>query len=259
MFKKFFKKNNTLEKSINNFKNKDFTKVPKHVAIIMDGNGRWAKEKKLPRINGHYEGMKRVEKIAVYASKIGIEYLTLYAFSTENWNRPKEEVKFLMSLPEKMFNFFLPSLMKENIQINTIGDISSLPEHTRKVVNNAVYETRNNTGLKLIFALNYGARTEILNAVKKVAIDYKNSVIKLDNINNSIFSNYLETRSYPDPDLLIRTSGGQRISNFLLWQIAYSEFVFSKVYWPDFSEEEFNNSLVQFQNRDRRYGGLNEN
>lgn len=241
--------------------NKNYTelkKIPEHVALIMDGNGRWAKKRGLARVKGHYEGMQTVKKITKFASKLNIKYLTLYAFSTENWSRPKQEVSYLMDLPEKMFSSFMPELMENNVQINVIGDINGLPENTQKAVNNAIEETKNNTGLKLIFALNYGSKKEILDGVKNIAQLVKEDKISLDDINDELLSSNLYTKDYPDPDLLIRTSGEQRISNFLLWQIAYSEFLFVDVAWPDFTEDEFYKALLVYQNRDRRYGGLNE-
>lgn len=253
MFNIFSKKNKNLVTTV------ELKKIPKHVAIIMDGNGRWAKKRNLPRVKGHYEGMQTVKKITKYASKLGIEYLTLYAFSTENWSRPKQEVNYLMDLPEKMFSSFMPELMENNVKVQVIGDIDKLPESTRKSVLGAIRETENNTGLKLIFALNYGSKTEILHAVKHIANEVNNQTISIDDITEELLSNYLYTASYPDPDLLIRTSGEKRISNFLLWQIAYSEFIFVDCAWPDYNEDEFYKSLLEYQSRDRRFGGLNEN
>ena len=250
----FFKKNRLEEK----IEEKKLKKIPTHVAIIMDGNGRWAKKRNMPRVKGHYEGMQTVKKITKYASKLGIKYLTLYAFSTENWARPKEEVNYLMDLPEKMFSSFMPELMENNVKVEVIGVIEKVPENTRKAVNDAIEQTRNNTGLKLIFALNYGSKDEIISAVKTIASDVKSDKYNIEEITEQTLSRNLFTANTPDPDLLIRTSGEQRISNFLLWQIAYSEFIFTKVAWPDFTEEEFYSSLLEYQNRDRRYGGLNE-
>lgn len=234
-------------------------KIPTHIAIIMDGNGRWAKKRNMPRIKGHYEGLQTVKKITKYASKLGVKYLTLYAFSTENWARPKEEVNYLMSLPEKMFTSFMPELMENNVKVEVIGKINELPDNTKKSVLDAIEQTKNNSGLRLIFALNYGSKDEMLTAIKKIAEDIKENKYDVDSIDEELISNNLYTRNTPDPDLLIRTSGEQRISNFLLWQIAYSEFIFTKVAWPDFTEEELYKSLLEYQSRDRRYGGLNEN
>ena len=251
----FFKKNRLEEK----IEEKKLKKIPTHVAIIMDGNGRWAKKRNMPRVKGHYEGMQTVKKITKYASKLGIQYLTLYAFSTENWARPKEEVSYLMDLPEKMFTSFMPELMENNVKVEVIGVVEKLPENTRKAVEDAVEQTKNNTGLKLIFALNYGSKDEIVTAVKRIAQGAANNEYKVEEIDEQLISDNLFTKDTPDPDLLIRTSGEQRISNFLLWQIAYSEFIFTKVAWPDFVEEEFYKALLESQSRDRRFGGLNEN
>lgn len=225
----------------------------------MDGNGRWAKKRNMPRVKGHYEGMQTVKKITKYASKLGIQYLTLYAFSTENWARPKEEVSYLMDLPEKMFMSFMPELMENNVKVEVIGVVEKLPESTRKAVEDAIEQTKNNTGLKLVFALNYGSKDEIVTAVKRIAQGAANNEYKVEEIDEQLISDNLFTKDTPDPDLLIRTSGEQRISNFLLWQIAYSEFIFTKVAWPDFVEEEFYKALLEYQSRDRRFGGLNEN
>ena len=251
----FFKKNRLEEK----IEEKKLEKIPTHVAIIMDGNGRWAKKRNMPRVKGHYEGMQTVKKITKYASKLGIKYLTLYAFSTENWARPKEEVSYLMDLPEKMFTSFMPELMENNVKVEVIGVVEKLPENTRKAVEDAIEQTKNNTGLKLIFALNYGSKDEIVTAVKRIAQGVANNEYKVEEIDEQLISDNLFTKDTPDPDLLIRTSGEQRISNFLLWQIAYSEFIFTKVAWPDFVEEEFYKALLEYQSRDRRFGGLNEN
>ena len=251
----FFKKNRLEEK----IEEKKLKKIPTHVAIIMDGNGRWAKKRNMPRVRGHYEGMQTVKKITKYASKLGIKYLTLYAFSTENWARPKEEVNYLMDLPEKMFTSFMPELMENNVKVEVIGVVEKLPENTRKAVEDAIEQTKNNTGLKLIFALNYGSKDEIVTAVKRIAQGAANNEYKVEEIDEQLISDNLFTKDTPDPDLLIRTSGEQRISNFLLWQIAYSEFIFTKVAWPDFVEEEFYKALLEYQSRDRRFGGLNEN
>ena len=252
---KFFKKNKPEEKN----SEEKLRKIPTHVAIIMDGNGRWAKKRNMPRIKGHYEGMQTVKKITKYASKLGIKYLTLYAFSTENWARPKEEVSYLMDLPEKMFTSFMPELMENNVKVEVIGVVEKLPENTRRAVEDAIEQTKNNTGLKLIFALNYGSKDEIVTAVKRIAQGAANNEYKVEEIDEQLISDNLFTKDTPDPDLLIRTSGEQRISNFLLWQIAYSEFIFTKVAWPDFVEEEFYKALLEYQSRDRRFGGLNEN
>ncbi|MBD8004043.1 isoprenyl transferase [Bacillus norwichensis] len=230
--------------------------IPDHVAIIMDGNGRWAKKRTLPRIAGHHEGMKTVKKVTKAANKLGIKILTLYAFSTENWKRPKTEVDYLMKLPEQFLNSFLPELIEENVKVSTMGDMDQLPASTRRAVDHAKEKTKNNDGLILNFALNYGSRSEIIDAIKHLATDVKTGVINEEDIDNECFSNYLMTKSLRDPDLLIRTSGEVRLSNFMLWQLAYTELYFMDVLWPDFSEEHLLEAVESFQKRSRRYGGL---
>ncbi|UBH14048.1 isoprenyl transferase [Macrococcus armenti] len=230
--------------------------IPKHIAIIMDGNGRWAKQKKMPRIKGHYEGMQTVKKITRYASDLGVKYLTLYAFSTENWSRPKDEVNYLMKLPGDFLNTFLPELIEKNVKVETIGFIDDLPEHTKKAVLEAKEKTKHNTGLTLVFALNYGGRKEIISAVQLIAERYKSGEITLDEISETHFNDYLFTANMPDPELLIRTSGEERLSNFLIWQCSYSEFVFVDEFWPDFNEESLTQCISIYQNRHRRFGGL---
>jgi undecaprenyl diphosphate synthase len=233
----------------------DLQKLPRHIAIIMDGNGRWANKRVLPRIAGHREGMKVVKKITKLSNRLGVDVLTVYAFSTENWKRPKNEVDYIMKLPEEFLETFLPELITENVQVRMIGDIEALPEHTKTAVYKAVEETKNNTGLILNFALNYGSRIEILEAVNKVIEDVKKGSINV-NIDESQFSNYLMTSDLPDPDLLIRTSGEIRLSNFLLWQAAYSELWFTDVLWPDFTEEHLLEAVEEYQTRSRRFGGV---
>lgn len=230
--------------------------VPEHVAIIMDGNGRWAKKRSLPRVYGHHEGMKVVRKVTIIADEIGVKSLTLYAFSTENWKRPKTEVDYLMKLPEEFLSVYLPELVEKNVQVKTIGDISKIPPHTQRAVNNAIEKTKNNTGLVLNFALNYGSRSEILTAIKEIVKDAKNGIIDENQIDESVFSNYLMTKHLKDPDLLIRTSGEIRLSNFMLWQLAYTEFWFTNALWPDFNEELFLDAIEEYQNRSRRFGGI---
>ncbi|CAM3422164.1 isoprenyl transferase [Aeromicrobium ponti] len=230
--------------------------IPEHVAIIMDGNGRWAKKRALPRIAGHHEGMKVVRKITKFANEIGVKTLTLYAFSTENWKRPKMEVDFLMKLPEEFLGTFLPELVEGNVQVRMIGYMDHLPSHTRNAVARAMEETKNNTGLVLNFALNYGSRAEILEAVKHVLKDCKSGIMNENDLNEEKFSSYLMTKGLQDPDLLIRTSGEIRLSNFMLWQLAYTEFWFTDVLWPDFDEEQMLEAIEVFQNRQRRFGGV---
>lgn len=230
--------------------------VPDHVAIIMDGNGRWAKKRALPRIAGHHEGMKVVRKTTMLANDLGIKNLTLYAFSTENWKRPKNEVEYIMKLPEEFLGTFLPELIENNVQVKMIWYKDQLPLHTLKAIEKAIDQTKNNNGLILNFALNYGSRAEIIDAVKKVLNDYQRGILKEEDLDEERFSSYLMTSSLPDPDLLIRTSGEIRLSNFMLWQLAYSEFWFTDVLWPDFDEEHFLKAIEAFQKRQRRFGGL---
>lgn len=230
--------------------------VPGHVAIIMDGNGRWAKKRALPRIAGHHEGMKVVRKTTKLANQLGLKTLTLYAFSTENWKRPKNEVDYLMKLPEEFLGTFLPELIEENVQVKMIGYKEQLPIHTLKALEKAIDDTKDNNGLVLNFALNYGSRAEIIDAVKRVLIDSKSGIIDENQLNEENFSSYLMTSELEDPDLLIRTSGEIRLSNFMLWQLAYTEFWFTDVLWPDFNEEHLVEAIEAFQSRQRRFGGV---
>jgi undecaprenyl diphosphate synthase len=230
--------------------------VPDHVAIIMDGNGRWAKKRALPRVAGHHEGMKVVRKITKLASDIGIKTLTVYAFSTENWKRPKTEVDYIMKLPDEFLGTFLPELVQENVQVKMMGYKSQLPVHTLKAIEKAIEDTKNNTGLILNFALNYGGRAEIIDAVKQVLNDCNSGIINESDLDEDVFSSYLMTSGLSDPDLLIRTSGEIRLSNFMLWQLAYSEFWFTDVLWPDFNEDHLLEAITAFQNRQRRFGGV---
>lgn len=230
--------------------------VPDHVAIIMDGNGRWAKKRALPRIAGHHEGMKVVKKITKLASNLGIKTLTVYAFSTENWKRPQLEVDYLMKLPEEFLGTFLPELIEENVKVQMIGQKEAIPKHTLNAVEKAIRDTSENTGMILNFALNYGSRAEIMLAMKEVFKDIKNGIIDENQLDEQLFSNYLMTDGLPEPDLLIRTSGEIRLSNFMLWQLAYTELWFTDVYWPDFSEEHLLQAVFDFQKRSRRYGGV---
>ncbi|MBB5323641.1 undecaprenyl diphosphate synthase [Anoxybacillus tepidamans] len=230
--------------------------VPEHVAIIMDGNGRWAKKRALPRVAGHYEGMQVVRKITRFANELGIKVLTLYAFSTENWKRPKQEVEYLMKLPEQFLATFLPELIEENVNVRVIGNRSQLPEHTRRAVEKAIEETKHNTGLVLNFALNYGSRAEITYAMQEMAKQVQQGDLSPEQINEEVVSSYLMTKDLKDPDLLIRTSGEIRLSNFMLWQLAYTEFWFTDVLWPDFTEQHLLQAIAEFQKRGRRFGGV---
>lgn len=230
--------------------------VPNHVAIIMDGNGRWAEKRGLPRVAGHKEGVKAVMKIVRAASTTKVKVLTLYTFSTENWNRPKTEIDFLMKLPKEFLHIYLPELMENNVRIETIGDFDALPVHTQKAVQYAKDKTKENDGLLLNFALNYGGRYEIMRAIRQIMTDVDGDKVSLDSLNEEVFSQYLYTNGLSDPDLLIRTSGEKRLSNFLLWQLAYSEFWFTDVLWPDMDETIFYQALQDYQKRKRRYGGI---
>ena len=232
-----------------------------HLAIIMDGNGRWATQQGKPRVAGHYEGMNNVERITLAADELGIKVLSLYAFSTENWARPKEEVAYLMNLPVRFFDKFMPTLMEHNVKVNIMGFLDKLPRNTYDVVQRAMAETADNTGLILNFAFNYGSRSEITSAVKEIGTLIETGAINSDQIDEEMISQRLMTASFgefSDPDLLIRTSGEQRISNFMLWQLAYSELAFSQKNWPDFTKEDLEKIVIDFQNRHRRFGKLDE-
>ncbi|WP_028561401.1 isoprenyl transferase [Paenibacillus pinihumi] len=230
--------------------------IPQHVAIIMDGNGRWAKSRGLPRMAGHHSGMKAVKRITMAADRLGIKYLTLYAFSTENWKRPKAEVDFLMKLPQEFLSIELDDLMKNNVQVRMMGYKEGLPDFTLHAIDEAIEKTRHNTGLVLNFALNYGSRKEMIDAVRAVAEEVKAGRMECAAISEQSLDSYLLSKDIPDPDLLIRTSGELRISNFMLWQLAYSELWFTDVYWPEFMDEHFYEAIREYQRRARRYGGL---
>ncbi|MFU8795220.1 MAG: isoprenyl transferase [Dethiobacteria bacterium] len=232
-------------------------KIPFHVAIIMDGNGRWAVEKGLSRHEGHRQGVETVRETVKNSSELGIKVLTLFAFSTENWKRPATEVSYLMSLPEKYFKSELPELMRNNVQVRLIGDREKLPRKVQKAVEEGSEKTKNNSGMILNFALNYGSRSEILMAVNRLINDTRDGKIR-GGINEKTFSQYLYTSALPDPDLLIRTSGEMRISNFLLWQLAYSELWFTDVYWPDFSKVHLLEAVFDYQRRKRRFGKIQD-
>ncbi|MCK5580528.1 MAG: isoprenyl transferase [Candidatus Omnitrophica bacterium] len=229
-------------------------RFPRHVAIIMDGNGRWAKSKGFPRFQGHREGVDRVEEVSEAANQMGIEVLTFFTFSTENWKRPKAEVSMLMKTVGSVLNKRAKKLGKSNIRIASIGRRDGLPKAVLESLEKAIELTKNNTGLIVNMAFNYGSRVEILDAVKSIATRVKNNELRVDQIDEELFSRFLYTKDFPDPDLLIRTSGEQRISNFLLWQLSYAEFYFTEKYWPEFTPEEFNKAIFEYQRRDRRYG-----
>ncbi|MCK5775009.1 MAG: isoprenyl transferase [Bacteroidales bacterium] len=236
----------------------DKDNIPKHIAIIMDGNGRWAKKRGRLRIFGHENGVSAVRNTVEAAAEIGVEHLTLYAFSTENWNRPKREVDALMSLLVKSLNKETATLNKNNIKLNAIGDIKSLQPNTYKELLKAIEKTKNNNRTTLHLALSYSSRSEITNMVSEIADKVQKGELSVNAINEEMISNHLTTKNIPDPDLLIRTSGEQRISNFLLWQIAYSELYFSPKLWPDFSKEDLFEAIVEYQGRERRFGKTSE-
>ena len=228
--------------------------IPKHTAIIMDGNGRWAEQKGMPRIFGHQNGVTAVRKIVEAASKFDIKYLTLFTFSVENWDRPRSEVDTLMGLLVQTLKDEFEDMFKNNIKLNAIGDLDTLPNEVREELYTIIESTKDNTGMTLTLALSYGGKQEIFKAVKEISEKVKNDIICLDNFDDSVINDHLYTNNLPDVDLLIRTSGEKRISNFLLWQIAYAELYFTDVYWPDFTEEDLEKAIVEYQNRERRFG-----
>ena len=236
--------------------NKD--NLPKHLAIIMDGNGRWAKQKGFLRAFGHENGTKSVRTAVETCAKLGIEYLTLYAFSTENWNRPKLEVEILMKLLINSLKNELKTLQENNIRLNSIGNLDLLPKSAKKELLEVIKKTKGNTRMVLTLALSYGSREEIINAVKEISHKVKNNIISIDTIDESIINQHLYTQNLPDVDLLIRTSGEHRISNFLLWQIAYAELFFTDVLWPDFKEDNLYEAIISYQKRERRFGKTSE-
>ena len=233
-------------------------KVPRHLAIIMDGNGRWAKLKNHPRVFGHKNGVNSVRETIEGCREIGIKHLTLYAFSTENWNRPKLEVKTLMSLLVSSLKKELKSLLENNIKLNTIGNLNDLPKGARKELTEVIEKTKNNTALTLTLALSYGSRDEIVNVIKNISKKVVNNDLQIEEINENIINNHLYTFSLPDVDFMIRTSGEKRISNFLLWQIAYAELYFTDTLWPDFRKENLFKAILEYQNRERRFGKTSE-
>jgi len=232
--------------------------IPAHIAIIMDGNGRWAKSKKLPRLAGHKEGINSVREITRVCGEIGVKHLTLYTFSTENWNRPEAEVGALMKLLLNTINIEVKELHKNNVRFTTIGNLSQLPESTRTGIKNGVELTEDNTGLNLCLALSYGSRQEIVEAACSIAKQAAEGMIDVRDINETVFSRKLFTSSMPDPELLIRTSGENRLSNFLLWQIAYSEIYLTETFWPEFRERELMEAVLNYQSRERRFGKVSE-
>ncbi|GAB6988948.1 isoprenyl transferase [Paenibacillus pini] len=233
-----------------------FDNVPEHVAIIMDGNGRWAKSRGLPRIVGHQNGMKAVKRTTIAADELGIKFLTLYAFSTENWKRPKDEVDFLMRLPQEFLAIELEELIQKNVQVRMMGNKEELPKHTLAAMEEAMRRTEHNDGLVLNFALNYGSRKEMTDCVQNLAKQVEEGIITSADITSELIDKHLLSGGIPDPDLLIRTSGEMRLSNFMLWQIAYSEMWFTDIYWPEFNKNHLYEAVAEYQRRTRRYGGL---
>ncbi|MEO8532479.1 MAG: isoprenyl transferase [Flavobacterium sp.] len=236
----------------------DQTNLPKHLAIIMDGNGRWAKQQGFLRAFGHENGTKSVKNTITTCAKLGIEYLTLYAFSTENWNRPKLEVEALMKILINSLKKELVTLQENNIKLNAIGNLDKLPKTAQKELLDVIDKTKNNTRLTLTLALSYGSREELVNAVRIISDKVKNNIISIDTIDDSIINEHLYTQNLPDVDLLIRTSGEHRISNFLLWQIAYAELYFTNVLWPDFKDQDLYEAIISYQKRERRFGKTSE-
>lgn len=232
--------------------------VPRHIAIILDGNGRWAKQRFMPRNYGHVQGSKTVENICEEAYNMGVEYLTVYAFSTENWKRPKEEVDALMKLLRSYLKNCQKTSSKNNMRVRVLGEMDGLNEDIQNSIRELEKTSAGNTGLRFQVALNYGGRDEIIRAATQLAMDYKDGKIKLTDVNTDIFSGYLDTKGIPDPDLMIRTSGEKRISNFLLWQLAYTEFYFTDTLWPDFNKEELRKAIEYYGNRKRNFGGIKE-
>jgi len=233
-------------------------KVPQHVAIIMDGNGRWAKSIGMERVFGHRNALTAVRESVEAASEAEVKAITLYAFSTENWKRPKYEVNALMNLLISSLKKELPDFQKNNVKVNSIGDISSLPKKAQKVLSEVIDETKTNTKIVLTFALSYGSREEIVNTIKNISKKVVNSELLIENINEKVVENHLYTFNLPEVDLMIRTSGEKRISNFLLWQIAYAELYFTDILWPDFRKEHFYDAIIEYQNRERRFGKTSE-
>ncbi|MCB0618014.1 MAG: isoprenyl transferase [Saprospiraceae bacterium] len=233
-------------------------KLPRHIAIIMDGNGRWAKRQGKPRVFGHRNGVKAVRETTEAAAELGIEYLTLYAFSTENWNRPKLEINALMTLLVETIQAEINTLNENNIRLLAIGDLDKLPAKSSRALRQGMEDTRNNQRMNLVLALNYSAKWEIMKAVRDLAQQVEAGLLSADSIDENIFANALNTSGMPDPELLIRTSGETRISNFLLWQIAYSELYFTPTYWPDFRKDDLYQAIIDYQHRERRFGKISE-
>lgn len=246
----FFKKKHNLESDL------DMDNIPKHIAFIMDGNGRWAKKRKMPRTYGHHEGTKTIRTLALEANRLGVKAMTVYAFSTENFKREADEVDYIFKLPKEFFNLYLKELMENNVQIRYIGHLEMAPEETRNIINEAIKKTSINDGLILTFAFIYGGRDEIVEATKKICIEYKEGKISLDDITEDYFESHLMTTDLPSVDLMVRSSGEYRLSNFLPWQLAYAEFIFDETLWPDFDEKQLHKAIRIYQGRERRFGGV---
>lgn len=243
-----------MDKKLNKELNKNFIIIPEHIAIIMDGNGRWAKKLGKNRTFGHLEGVKTADKIISYAEKVGIKFLSLYAFSTENWERSQTEVEFLMQIFKKKLEEAIARQKKRNIKFKVIGEKTRISNNILNLIHTLEEKTKFNTGMTLNIAFNYGSKSEIINSIKLIVNNLENKKINLQDINQENFNNYLYTKNQPSVDLLIRTGGEFRISNFLLWQIAYAELFFTKIFWPDFSEKDLDNAILEFNKRERRYG-----
>lgn len=255
MLRIFRKKKLDIEDENSNYE-LDMNNIPRHVAIIMDGNGRWAKSRNLPRTMGHKAGVEAIIDILKEADRLGIKYITLYAFSTENWKRPKDEVNAIMKLLVQYLKLEIDEMDRNGVVIKVIGDISKLPTECIQEIEKASERTKNNTGVIMNIALNYGGRDEIVRAVKNIIKDKEEGKFSIDSIDEDLFSNYLYTNYMPDPDIIIRPSGEQRLSNFLLWQCAYSEFWYSNINWPDFSPKDLRRAIYDYQKRNRRFGGI---
>jgi len=234
----------------------DMNNIPGHIAFIMDGNGRWAKKRNMPRTYGHHEGTKVIRNTALLANELGVKAMTVYAFSTENFARPAQEVEYIFKLPKEFFDLYLKELMENNVQIRFMGHLEMAPQQTRDIILSAIEKTKNNTGLILCFAFIYGSKSEMMSALKAICVDYKNGDLELEEINEDLFDSYLMSADLPPVDLMVRTSGECRLSNFMLWQLAYSELYFTDVLWPDFDEEALYDAILAYQHRDRRFGGL---
>ena len=234
-------------------------KIPRHIAIIMDGNGRWAKKRNLPRTEGHRRGIRVVEEMIEEAARLGVEVLSLYTFSTENWKRPRKEIDMLLGALENFLKSRVDKLIKNNLKLRTMGEVDKFPPSIRKLLDEVKDKTKNNTGLVVNLALNYGARSELLKAIKELSSDAIEKKLDINNLDEKLFSSYLYTKDLPDPDLLIRTSGEMRISNFMLWQLSYAELYFSEKFWPEFAKDDLNKAIEEFQKRERRFGDINAN